>query len=271
MAAALAAAGRLPLLSAKESVGPGIDASTGPYAVKPIRDHLSRFLPVQTALDRKQYALTYDIINWHWARGKRGTYANSVIGKLTIERKEANGQVVYNISHETLIGGVNNFVKAQIICNTDELNSLRRWNLHSYEVGPKGKINPLSKLTEKGNCRGGRIQINSSNNHYEFYPKKQVLTQWTILDVLIRKANPYLSIKFDLLQDLSLFKPNQSLVYDGETLVKCKDGNSVTLQTYAQVGGGILPIHYLLDARGYPQLVTSSMISWALSKQSAIT
>jgi hypothetical protein len=219
----------------------------------------------------QQYALTYDIIHWHWARGKRDTYANSVIGKVDIQHMETNGQVTCNISQETLIGGVNNFVKAQIICNTDELNSLRRWNFHSYEVGPKGKIDSPSKLTEKGSCRGGCIRIDSSNSHYAFYPKMQVLTQWTILDVLIRKANPYLSIKFDLLQDLSLFKPNQSLVYDGKTLVKCKDGHSVTLQTYAQVGEGILPIHYLLGARGHPQLVTSSMISWALSKQSAIT
>jgi hypothetical protein len=74
MAAALAAAGRLPLLSAKESIGSGIDASTGPYAVKPIRDHLSRFLPVQIALNRKQYATVCFNLRYHsLALGQRET------------------------------------------------------------------------------------------------------------------------------------------------------------------------------------------------------
>jgi hypothetical protein len=140
MAAALAAAGRLPLLSAEEIVGSGIDTSTGPYAVKPVRDHLSRFLPVKTIPGGKQYALTYDIIHWHWRKGQRDTYANTVIGEVTIERKEARDQVVFNISQETLIGGVNNFIKAEIICKQDDLNSLRRWNFQSYEVDPKGSV-----------------------------------------------------------------------------------------------------------------------------------
>jgi hypothetical protein len=271
MAGVLAAAGRLPLLSAKESVGSNIDASTGPYAVKPVRDHLSRFLPVRTVVSGKEYALTYDIVHWHWSKGRRGTFANTVIGKLTIERKDASGQVVFNINQETLIGGVNNFIKAEIICKPDDLNSLHRWNFQSYEVDPKGKIRSLSKLTEKGSCRDGSIRIESGNYQYEFYSKREVLSQWTIPDVLIRKANPRLNITFDLLQDLSLFKPNQTLVYDGETHFRCKGGRSVTLQTYAQRGEGILPIHYLLDARGLPHLITSSMVSWALSKQSAIT
>ncbi|NIS51712.1 MAG: hypothetical protein GWN67_11495 [Phycisphaerae bacterium] len=271
MAGALAAAGRLPLLSAKESVGTGFDASTGPYAVKPVRDHLSRFLPVKTIPGSKQYVLTYDIVHWHWSKGQRGTYANTVIGEVTIDRKEAGSHVVYQVSQETLIGGVKNFIKAQIICDTDGLNSLRRWDFRSYEVDSKGNIRSLSKLTEKGSCIDGNIQIHSGNHQYGFYTKKEVLSQWTIPDVLICEAKLKSRITFDLLQDLSLLKPNQCLVYDGETHFRCKDGRSVTLQTYAQRGEGILPVHYLLDDQGWPHLITGSMVSWALSAQSTIT
>ena len=42
-------------------------------------------------------------------------------------------------------------------------------------------------------------------------------------------------------------------------------GKTITLQTYAQTGQGVLPIHYLLDDRGWPQLVTNSILSWSLS------
>jgi len=44
-----------------------------------------------------------------------------------------------------------------------------------------------------------------------------------------RWANPALNVMFDLLQDLSLFKPNQSLTYDGVTPVKLRDGKTVAL------------------------------------------
>lgn len=41
-----------------------IDTSTGPYAVKPIRDFLEDFAPVQKAIaDADQATLTYDILN----------------------------------------------------------------------------------------------------------------------------------------------------------------------------------------------------------------
>ena len=45
-----------------------IDTTTGPYAVKPIRDFLEDFAPVQKAVaNPEQAALTYDILNWHFA------------------------------------------------------------------------------------------------------------------------------------------------------------------------------------------------------------
>ena len=268
MAAALAASGKLPLLSAESSVDSGIDAATGPYAVKPIRDYLSRFLPAQTPLGQKQqYSLTYDIIHWHWKAGERSTFANTIVGQISIKKERQNNRAMYDISQQTTIGGVNNFIEAQITCHADALGSLSHWLLHSYEQSLDGEADRLSELTEQGTCRDGRIQVDSGNYRYQFEAENPIVTQWTVPDLLIRKESPQLSVMFDLLQDLSLFKPNQSLVYDGQTSVRLKDGNTVTLQTYAQIGQGVLPIHYLLDAEGRPQLITSSILSWALSGQ----
>ena len=268
MAATLAAAGKLPLLSAETSVDSGIDAATGPYAVKPIRDYLSRFSPAQTPLGQKQqYSLTYDIIHWHWKAGNRSTFANTVVGQIAIKSERQNNRALYDISQQTTIGGVNNFIEAQITCHADAFGSLSRWRLHSCEQSLDGEADRLSELTEQGTCRDGRIQVDCGNYRYEFEAENPVVSQWTVLALLIRKASPQLSVTFDLLQDLSLFKPNQSLVYDGQTPVKLKGENTVTLQTYAQIGQGVLPIHYLLDAQGRPQLITSSILSWALSGQ----
>jgi len=269
MATALAAAGRLPLLSAGTGGGSNIDASTGPGALKPIRDHLKRFSPTNRPLGKSgQYGLTYNILHWSWVGGRRDTFANSIVGQVTIKRISANTRVFYEVSQRMRIGGVDNSVEARIICNKGNYNSLRKWTLHSYHTTAKGELEPLSELAEKGRCNNGRIHIESGNYEYGFSANNPVIAQWTVPDFLLRKANPVLNVTFDMLQDLSLFKPDQSLSYEGLTPVKLRDGKTVKLQTYAQTGQGVLPIHYLLDDQRRPQLITSSILSWALSGQS---
>lgn len=262
---ALVTAGRLPLLSAQTEANPSIDASTGPHAVKPIRDHLKRFLPAEAPLRKNEtYSLTYDIVQW-W--GTQDTFANAVLGQLAIERIAADDGVVYEVNQRTRKGGLDNFLKARIVCNAGDLNSLARWTLSSYSKSMKGELDPLSKLDEMGRCDEGRIRIESGDHKYGFVARNPVVTQWTVLDFLMRKANSASDAAFDLLQDLSLFKPNQALVYDGVTVVELRGDRTIELQTYAQTGQGVLPIHYLLDEQRRPQLVTNSILSWALQDQ----
>ena len=269
IAAALGGAGRLPLLSAQTEAGSSIDASTGPHAVKPIRDHLKRFSLAETPLGKSgDYALAYDIIHWNWVNSRPETFGNSVLGRVDIDRKVDGGRVVYEVDQRTLIGGVDNFLDARIVCETGDLNPLTEWTLSSYSKSVNGELDPLSSLSEKGRCDHGRIRIESDGHKYGFTAKNPVVTQWTVLDFLMRKANPASSAKFDLLEDLSLFKPDQELVYDGVTPIELKGSGTVELQTYAQTGQGVLPIHYLLDGQGRPQLVTNSILSWSLTQAS---
>ena len=267
IATALITAGRLPLLSAQTDADASIDASTGPHAVKPIRDHLKRFSPAEAPLRKNEtYSLTYDIVHWNWVNGRQGTFANSVLGRVAIERATAGDQVIYEVNQRTRVGGLDNFLEARIVCNTDDLNSLRRWTLSSYSKSVKGELDPLSKLDEKGRCDNGQIRVESGDHEYGFSAKRSVVTQWTVLDFLMRKANPALDVTFDLLQDLSLFKPSQVLTGDDATVVKLKDGRSLSFETYAQSGHGVLPIHYLLDEQRRPQLITNSILSWSLAQ-----
>ena len=266
LAATLVAAGRLPLLASETGTGSGIDTSGDEYAAKPIRSYLMGFSPPEKSLRaRGQYTLNYNIV--HWNGGTRATdrMSNSVVGSVAIKRRPENDQVIYEVTQKTQIGGVDNVIEAQIICNPDELSSLRKWNLRTYHTGPGGGIEPLSQIKESGGVGNGSIRVSREGYSCDYTAENPVVTRWTVLDYLIRKADPALSVAFDLLEDLSLFKPNQSLAYDGETHVTLKGGKTVTLQTYAQTGEGILPIHYLLDANGCPQLITSSILSWALS------
>jgi len=267
VAATLVAAGRLPLLGAEPDSGSGIDPSTGLHAVKPIRGYLPRFSPIAEPLQgRKSYTLTYDIVHWGGADRKTGMSANSVVGQVVIKRKAGIGEVAYEITQDTRIGGVKNFIEAEITCNAGDGISVREWKVRFYYTQRQGDTDPLSEIREAGRCRRGQIQIDSGSYRYGYSAKHILVTQWTVLDFLIRKANPAANATFDLLQDLSLFKPNQSLVYDGKTPLSLKGEKTVTLQAYAQTGEGVLPIHYLCDEQRRPQLVTNSILSWALTK-----
>ncbi|MHC4511073.1 MAG: hypothetical protein ACYTAO_19340, partial [Planctomycetota bacterium] len=241
---------------------------TGPYAIKPIRDHLRRFSPAETPVNTsRRYSLTYDIIHWSWKAGKRETFSNSVIGRVVIQHEATDNQASYKISQRVAIGGVDNFLEAEIVCDRDDWDLLRYWTLRTFHTTATGGFEPLSELAEKGRCSGGQIRIESSSHAYAFSAENPVATQWSILDFLLRKADASSNATFDLLQDLSLFKPNHSLTRDGTVLVKLEGGKTVPLQAHAHTGRGILPTHYLLDDRRRPQLVTSSIVSWALSDQ----
>ena len=63
-----------------------------------------------------------------------------------------------------------------------------------------------------------------------------------------------------MLQDLPVLRANQNLIDEGPV-----DLDSGTYHSYAQTGEGILPVHYLLDDRQRPQLVTFGLIAWALT------
>ncbi|MBN2130761.1 MAG: hypothetical protein JW741_14765 [Sedimentisphaerales bacterium] len=264
MAASLIAAGRLPLLARETDGGSGIDGSDEPYAVKPIRGYLPTFSPSDAQGQERPDALHYDIVHWSWGPKGRGTHTNSVVGKIDIVCKESSDRVVYEVAQSTKIGGVDNVMKAEIVCNVDALHSIQSWRLKSHEVGPDGKVDPLSKLAERGRCEDGKIRIDSEHDRCDRTATRSVVTQWHVPGLLARNAGRSLRLNFDLLRDASLLKPNQRLTYDGPVKVPVKGGRTLTLDSYAQTGEGILPTHYLLDDKRRVQLVTCSFLSWAL-------
>ena len=264
LATSLLAAGRLPLLAKETAAGSAIDAKAGPYAVKLVRDYLTDFSPSETTAEQHQRAMRYDIVHWHWGRGGRGSNENTVVGQLRIAREKADGKVVYEVEQKKRIGGVDNVVEAEFACNADPLDSLRVWRLKRYEIDANGRTRTASELAEKGRCDGGRIRIEGDNYRYEHRAAHPVVTQWQLPFVLAGQAGARPNLAFDLLQDLSLFKPGQELVPDGQVEVAVAGGRKVTLRSYAQTGRGVLPVHYLVDAQGRIQLVTGGFLSWAL-------
>jgi len=103
----------------------GIDAATGPYALKGIQEYLPRFTPVEKIVaDPDNICLTYDLVQWTFVPGQPPPSPNVLIGTLSIRRKQRADDVRYVIYRQTEIDGVRNFLEADITCRSDELDPL---------------------------------------------------------------------------------------------------------------------------------------------------
>jgi hypothetical protein len=233
-----------------------IDTTTGPHAVKPITDLLTGFTPVQKPISNTDNAtLTYNILNWSHAPTKPPPCPNTIYGSLTIQREQSDAEITYHIHQKTRIGGEPTILNADIICNLDD--TLKFWTLRTHREDKNGTPVPISELRENWKNDNGHIQ--SQDGVYEYHATHPVLSLWTLPHILMRESLS-LPITFDMLQDLSLFRPNQTLTDDGPATL-----DSGTYKTYAQTGEGILPIHYLLDEHRRPQLITFGLIAWSLT------
>lgn len=242
----------------------GLDTHGRPAALEPIRGYVKNFKPVtEGPTDSAHYMLKYDII--HWRGGRRDAARNGVVGTLEIRRQARRNDVRYTIKQNVEFGGRQNILHADIACAPDPPNTLRNWDLHTFARDRNGKKMPLSELREEGQNRDGRIEVSGSNYDYKRKARRPVVTQWTFLHGFLDDMGQGGIQRFDVLHDLSLFKPDQQLRHGGEITSKVGGGQTMRFDTYAQLGEGTLPIHYVVDDAGRPQFVTTAMLSWALA------
>ena len=233
-----------------------IDTTTGPHAVKPIRDFLTRFTPVQkTIFDPENITLTYDILNWTHTPTQPPPSPNTVYGSLTIQRNQGESEIQYHIGQQTRISGQPTVLTADITCNPD--HTFKSGTLKTHRLDNEGNSIPISELRENWTNSNGQIQ--SQDGTYEYHVNHPVLSHWCLPHLLMNQELS-LSTKFDMLQDLSVLRPNQVIINDGPI-----DLDSGSYNTNSQTGEGILPTHYLLDKNHRPQLITFGLIAWALT------
>lgn len=125
-------------------------------------------------------------------------------------------------------------------------------------------MNPYMKTTESGSVLKKEILIN--NNKFRYKTTHPVHTQWTITDLLPEIKKKGQGLKFDLLQDAQIFKPNQELSYEGKVSVDIKDNKKVVLDNFLHIGYGVLPTNYLVDKQGRVQMTMAGFMCLALQK-----
>ena len=245
--AALAAAGRLPLLGAGLPVG-----------LSPVQGFLRRHAPSGQA--SRGSSREYAVLRWRKTEPRSGETTNEEIGRLELHAERQADPVVVNVIQTTRYSRPRNRLEAEIICSPDPLLSLRSWKLVSAVDERED-----GRYVVSGRRDGDKVRIEDGISERVFDVAGPLVSQWTL--ALAIGAGPPQPTRFGLLEDLLLYKPDQRLLAEATVDVPFLDG-SHRLGCWSQRGPAVLPVHYFADASGRTQLVTQGILAWALAESS---
>lgn len=246
-AAVLAAAGRLPLLGAGEL----------PPAAVPIEGYLRTHEPGTGTPRRLEYA----VLRWTDTDPRTGETVNVDIGRLIIETERASDGVTLRVSQQTKYSQPSNTLEAEALCRDDEWLSLRRWRV-------AGRIRERDDCLyeAEGSIDGGRGRLDDRIAERELGDLgPRAVCQWALPAAFALGKQP--QGEFTMLEDLTLVKKGQRLSPADAVRIPYSGGEQ-TLRTWVHTGYAVLPIHYLVDENGLPQLMTQASLAWALQRSS---
>lgn len=95
-------------------------------------------------------------------------------------------------------------------------------------------------------------------------PPDPYTSNWALFDVVQRlPRTPAAALRFTMLDEFDLAKPNQSLTFRKTTQVALS-GGPVKLHAFEQFGSGVLPVMYWTDEQGRLLFVISGLIGYAM-------
>ncbi len=254
-AAAMAAQGNLPLLAAGKKrkkmsdQGPS-NCLSKPPAIEPITGYVEQFSPASAGSMAKAFKARYSLIHWNGASAKS---RNSEQGSLDIAWSDGKLSTT-----ETRSNRPSNTVKTSVQC-AGKHNTASSWTLSSSFSSDVGQ-----NFTEKGEWDGKIMTVKAKSWTQESVTKNPLIARWTLLPLIASGSLKKSPLAFDMLDDSTL-RPNQTLRYEGQITVPVKGGEA-KLDSYVQIGDAIVPTHYLVDNQGRVQLITMSMVNWALTE-----
>jgi hypothetical protein len=256
MIGALLAMGRLPLLAREGDVAP--------VAVEPITGFLPGFHLTPGGPLGESYRLVFDVVHWGARDPATGVTKNGILGAVELVRRPGAFGVDYGVTEVRNYEGFANTLRASVACADDALNTLRAWRTTAtYDPLPNSpdKRYPIAPLVESGRNEGGRVTFSDGRRERVLRP---LVSQWTLLGFIARRADASTDLTLDVLRDLAVVNPCVRLQAQGTVDVKVAEGRTVPLASYLARGTAMLPTHYLVDESGLPQLITASMVSYAL-------
>jgi hypothetical protein len=213
-----------------------------PYGIlASIQPVLDKFSPPTERLDPKgSWKHSYAI--WLEDEGDPNGY-------IEIQREASAAGVSLAIdSVVTQTTGTAQTTKAKILCAADLLCTPKSWQVESAFLGVSGQPMAATRLTLSAAVKGSVIESQSGKRRRQTKAPLPFTSNWSLFEAIQRLPGSGMTpLRFALLEDLDLVKPNQRLSFCGKTTVSVAGGKHLELSGYEQTGDGVLPFHYWVD------------------------
>ena len=137
---------------------------------------------------------------------------------------------------------------ATIQCASDALSTPRWWKLESVMRDTAGQEIASTRVVHQATVKGGAIEATLSGRKHSSKTPLPFTSNWSLFDAVQRMgAKAGEPLRFALLEDLDLLKPNQVLSTAPSQTVEIAGGKQLALAAYERIGEGVLPYRYWLD------------------------
>jgi len=212
-----------------------------------MRKAVEQLQPPQGAFDPSSaWEHTYKVYIQESERGAKGEHPKPY-GTLVLNRKAAeSGRFQLDVNCEIFTRARSGLrTRATLTCAADRLATPQEWRLNSEPFEQNKPVEGTS-VTETATVRDG-VVVRTGRVARKLAVPGPFTSNWSLCEAVQRL--PFDSptpLRFDMLEDLDLFKAGQSL-HSVDTFDAQVGGRTLRLHTFRQIGHGILPYHYWLD------------------------
>jgi hypothetical protein len=235
---------------------------------------LTEYQPPRQALPANgAWRVNYDLLEWIGTPRPQTpemkiaySRRNQVIGHMMVTRWPGvhDRTITYELDYAIELNGFLSRMEASMQCAAGAIPALTEWRA-LYGKHPDKAPEASVGLAEEGRCRDGILEIKSPAGTRRVATGRPVAPQWAVMDALRGKqADAVADVEFDLLQDLTSYRPRQRVRPCG-VLEMSFGGRETTLHGFVQTGIGTEPVHYWVDGEGRPLLMTGGLLSCALT------
>lgn len=198
-----------------------------------------------------------------WGNSGRFHFQNKDMGYLKIDRA-SNGEHINLLVEHVLVNadGIENIMKARIVCRNDELASPIRWQLETHFTDASRCLRPELSLTLEGTVEDGQVFEVCRGRRRRMDLPLPFTTDWCLIDVVQRWQGHRLG--FTLLEGLTKVKRGHWIDRMAPEMAEKLMAEGMRPSCVYQIGHGILPRQYWLDDANRAVLILSNSVMYVL-------
>ncbi len=198
-----------------------------------------------------------------WGNTGRFRFQNKDMGYLKIDRT-SNGEGVEFLVDHVLVNadGIENIMKASIVCRNDELSSPVRWRLETHFTDASCCLRPELSMTLEGAVEDGQAFETCQGKKRRLDLAPPFTADWCLIDVVQRCQGRRL--EFTLLEGLTKVKRGHWINRMETELAQKLAAEDMRPFCVYQIGHGIVPRQYWLDDADRVVLILSNAVMYVL-------